>query len=258
LKEALVNREIHPKDLVITAGIGCSGRAFAYLNGYSFHGVHGRALPLATGIKLANEALKVLVLGGDGDGYAIGMGHFPHAIRRNLDLTYIVMNNQTYGLTKGQVSPTSDLGYRTTTTPGGNIEGAIDPMGIAMASGISFLARGFSGNPKHLTRLFERAIAHKGFSLVDVLSPCVTYNRVNTYDWYRDHSYYLDEEPGYDPTDRKQAWEKVLHSEKVPLGVIYENNRSTYQDLRPTVARDPIALQPLTGRDYSEIMEEFF
>jgi 2-oxoglutarate ferredoxin oxidoreductase subunit beta len=240
-----VNRELHPKDLVITAGIGCSGRAFAYLNGYSFHGVHGRALPLATGIKLANEALKVLVLGGDGDGYAIGMGHFPHAIRRNLDLTYIVMNNQTYGLTKGQVSPTSDLGYRTTTTP-------------AMASGISFLARGFSGNPKHLTRLFERAIAHKGFSLVDVLSPCVTYNRVNTYDWYRDHSYYLDEEPGYDPTDRKQAWEKVLHSEKVPLGVIYENNRSTYQDLRPTVARDPIALQPLTGRDYSEIMEEFF
>ena len=198
LKEALVSLEVHPKDLVITAGIGCSGRAFAYLNGYSFHGVHGRALPLSTGIKLANEALKVLVLGGDGDGYAIGMGHFPHAIRRNLDLTYVVMNNQTYGLTKGQVSPTSDLGYRTTTTPAGNIEGAIDPMAIAMSSGITFLARGFSGNPKHLTKLFERAIAHKGFSLVDVLSPCVTYNRVNTYDWYREHSYYLDEEPGYD------------------------------------------------------------
>jgi 2-oxoglutarate/2-oxoacid ferredoxin oxidoreductase subunit beta len=258
LKEALVSLEIHPKDLVITAGIGCSGRAFAYLNGYSFHGVHGRALPLSSGIKLANEALKVLVLGGDGDGYAIGMGHFPHAIRRNLDLTYVVMNNQTYGLTKGQVSPTSDPGFRTSTTPAGNIEGSIDPMAIAMSSGITFLARGFSGNPKHLTKLFERALAHKGFSLVDVLSPCVTYNRVNTYDWYREHSYYLDEEPGYDPTDRKQAWDALLHSDKVPLGLIYQGNRPAYEDLRHTNSRQPIALQALQGIDYAEVMEEFF
>jgi 2-oxoglutarate/2-oxoacid ferredoxin oxidoreductase subunit beta len=202
--------------------------------------------------------LKVLVLGGDGDGYAIGMGHFPHAIRRNLDLTYVVMNNQTYGLTKGQVSPTSDLGYRTSTTPVGNIEGAIDPMAIAMSSGITFLARGFSGNPKHLTKLFERALAHKGFSLVDVLSPCVTYNRVNTYDWYRDHSYYLDEEPGYDSRDHKQAWDALLHNEKIPLGVIYQGDRPAYEDLRPTNSREPIALQALQGIDYSEVMEEFF
>jgi 2-oxoglutarate ferredoxin oxidoreductase subunit beta len=168
------------------------------------------------------------------------------------------MNNQTYGLTKGQVSPTSDLGYRTSTTPAGSIEGAIDPMAIAMSSGITFLARGFSGNPKHLTKLFERALAHKGFSLVDVLSPCVTYNRVNTYDWYRDHSSYLDEEPSYDSTDRKQAWDMLLHSEKIPLGVIYQGDRQTYETLRPTNAHEPIALQTLQGIDYSEVMEEFF
>ena len=127
-----------------------------------------------------------------------------------------------------------------------------------MSSGISFLARGFSGNPKHLTKLFERAIAHKGFSLVDVLSPCVTYNRVNTYDWYREHSYYLDEEPGYDPTDREHAWDRLLRSEKVPLGVIYTGTRPSYEELRPANSRTPIALQPLTGIDYSEVMEEFF
>jgi pyruvate/2-oxoacid:ferredoxin oxidoreductase beta subunit len=181
-------------------------------------------------------------------------GHFPHAIRRNLDLTYVVMNNQTYGLTKGQVSPTSDLGYRTTTTPAGNIEGAIDPMAIAMSSGISFLARGFSGNPKHLTKLFERAIAHKGFSLVDVLSPCVTYNRVNTYDWYREHSYYLDEEPGYDPTDRKQRGTCCCILRKSGRDF---RERPTYEELRPTF-REPIALQTLQGIDYAAVMEEFF
>jgi 2-oxoglutarate/2-oxoacid ferredoxin oxidoreductase subunit beta len=127
-----------------------------------------------------------------------------------------------------------------------------------MSSGITFLARGFSGNPKHLTKLFESALAHKGFSLVDVLSPCVTYNRVNTYEWYRDHSYYLEEESGYDSTDRKQAWDTLLQNEKIPLGVIYQEDRPSYGDLRPTNSREPIALQTLQGIDYSEVMQEFF
>ncbi|MBI4639304.1 MAG: 2-oxoacid:ferredoxin oxidoreductase subunit beta [Candidatus Tectomicrobia bacterium] len=257
LKDALVGLQIEPHNVAVVAGIGCAGRAFAYLNGYSFHGVHGRALPTATGLKLANQDLTVLVLGGDGDGYAIGMGHFPHTIRRNVDIVYLVMNNQTYGLTKGQASPTSDFNFRTVTTPEGNIEGAINPMAIALSSGITFLARVNAGDPKHMAMIIEKAIAHKGFALVDIFSPCVTYNKVNTYDWYKENSYYLEEEDGYDPSNFEMAVQKVFPKEKLPLGVIYQREKPTYEELRPGSSRVPIVHEPLYGIDYSKILQEF-
>ena len=259
LKDALVKLQIDPHDLVMTAGIGCSGRIWAFLNGHSFHGAHGRALPVATGIKLANERMKVIALGGDGDGYAIGMGHFIHAIRRNVDITYIVMDNQDYGLTKGQVSPTSALGYKTTTTPQGNIEAPIDPILLALASGVSFIARGFSGNPNHLTELMAKAIAHKGFALMEIISPCPVFNRVNTYEWYRDQITYLEEDPTYDPTNLSLALQRMANpDDKIPLGVIYQVERPTYEDLRPGRNGLPVVEQPITGIDYSGLLQEFF
>lgn len=257
LKQALVNLQIDPNDLAITAGIGCSGRAYAYLNGYSFHGCHGRALPLATGIKLANDHLKVVSLGGDGDGYAIGLSHFIHAVRRNVDITYIVMDNQDYGLTKGQVSPTSALGYKTKTTPEGNIESPIDPVALALASGIGFIARGFSADPNHLTSLIEKGIAHKGFSLVEIYSPCVVFNKENTYDWYKARVSYLDRDPDYDPSDLGMALSKIMRSDTLPIGVIYQTQKPTFEERRPGATTVPVARLPLTGLDYSGLLQEF-
>ncbi len=257
LKDALLKLQIDPHDLVMTAGIGCSGRTWAYLNGFSFHGAHGRALPVATGVKLANEGLKVIIVGGDGDGYAIGAGHFIHAVRRNVDMTYVVMDNQDYGLTKGQVSPTSAQGYKTSTSPEGNIEAPLDPILLALASGASFVARGFSGNPTHLADLMVKGITHKGFSLVEIMSPCPVFNRVNTYDWYRQRLHYLDQDSTYDPGNLGMALQREATDEMIGLGIIYRNERPTYEEMRPGRNGVPVVELPITGIDYSPLIQEF-
>src|SRR5206468_2289291 len=156
-----------------------------FFRSYGVHSLHGRALPFATGAKLANHDMTVIVTGGDGDGYGIGLNHFIQAMRRNIDITYIVMDNETYGLTTGQVSPTSETGMVTKTTPHGNLEGMLNPLALALASGCGFVARGFSGQPKHLLKLYTDAIQYPGFSLIDVFSPCVTFNKHNSYEWFR-------------------------------------------------------------------------
>src|ERR1041385_9488313 len=176
LKQALAELSIRPHQAMVISGIGCSSNLPGYISTYGMHTLHGRALAVATGAQMANHELKVIVTGGDGDGYGIGGNHFIHTMRRNVDLTYIAMDNQIYGLTTGQVSPTSRKGMKTKSMPYGSVENQLNPIPLAMAGGATFVARGFSGEQKPLTDLIKQAIRHKGFAFIDVFSPCVTYN----------------------------------------------------------------------------------
>lgn len=256
IKLALVDLQIAPKDVALITGIGCSGKLDVYMNGNSFRGTHGRLLPIATGVQLANRDLTVIGMGGDGDGYAIGLGHVPHGIRRNIDMTYIVMNNQIYGLTKGQVSPTSDLSLETTTTPEGNTEGAINPLAIALASGATFVARAFAANQQQQVEIMKAGIRHKGFALIDIFSPCVTYNKVNTYQWYRENTYDLAE-AGHDPNNFEHALKAVYRADKLALGVIYQAQRPTFERARPGATDEAMVKLPLDGQDLGFLIEEF-
>jgi len=223
LKLALADLDIAPHEVLIVSGIGCGSKLPDYMNANGYMTIHGRPLAVATGAKLANPDLHVLVVNGDGDGYGIGGNHFVHTCRRNPNITQIVENNQIYGLTKGQYSPTSDAGFITTTSLDGAIEAAFNPMAIALAAGATFVGRSFSGEPKHMAELIARGITHQGYALIDVLQPCVTFNRVNTYAWYRERIYHLEEEQGYDPSDRTAAWTKAQEwGERIPVGVIYQ------------------------------------
>jgi 2-oxoglutarate ferredoxin oxidoreductase subunit beta len=251
---------IQPKDLMIVSGIGCSSNLPGFIHAYGVHSLHGRAVAVATGIKLANHDLKVVITGGDGDGYGIGLGHFIHAMRRNLDLTYIVMNNQIYGLTTGQASPTTMKEVRTKSTPLGNFELPINPIALALVSGATYVARGFSGENKHLADLFAGAIAHKGFSLVDVFSPCVTYNKVNTYDYFRKRVYKLEGESGYDTTNVELALGKSFEwGDRIPIGIFYRSEQPTYEDQEPALRSGPLVRQKLgLNREmFNDLMEEF-
>lgn len=243
LQTALVNLGVAPHDVAIIAGIGCSGKIGNYVNCYNFHVVHGRALPTAMGLKIANRDLTVLAAGGDGDGYAIGMGHFIHAIRRNIDITYIVMDNQVYGLTKGQVSPTSAKGFKTKIAPLGNIERPVRPLQIALASGITYLAQGFSSNVAQLADLIAKGIQHKGFALINAISPCVTYNLVNTYEWYREVLTDVSEIEGYDPSDRMAAMKLLAEHDELVTGLVYQSSEPSYEGLIEGYRETPIAAQ---------------
>src|SRR5712692_7345605 len=194
VQKALVELRIPNHNVVTISGIGCSSNSPGYMNTYGMHTLHGRALAVATGLKLANHELTVLVTGGDGDGFGIGGNHFVHSMRRNVDLTYIVMDNQIYGLTTGQTSPTSAKGMKTKSTPNGSVENPINPMPLARVGLATYLARGFSGKQNHLVEILKGAIMHKGFSLVDVFSPCVTYNKDNTYQWFNPRVKMLEEQ----------------------------------------------------------------
>ena len=222
MQRALGNLGVEPHDVVIVSGIGCSSRLPGYMNAYGFHTTHGRSLPLAQGVKLANPALTVLVCGGDGDGFAIGLGHTMHAMRRNIDLTYIVMDNHVYGLTKGQVSPRSDLGFKTKTSPEGSAEPPVSALEVAIASGAGFVAQGFSQDLNGLAGLIEAGVRHKGFSFINVFSPCVTFNKVNTYEWYGERLKQLKDLPDYDPSDRADAMRCVMEYAGLVTGIVYE------------------------------------
>lgn len=232
VKLALAELGIEPHRALIVSGIGCGSKLPDYVTVNGYMTIHGRPLPIATGAKLANPDLHVLVVNGDGDSYGIGGNHFVQTCRRNPDLTQIVENNQIYGLTKGQYSPTSDKGFVTTTSPDGSIEPAFNPMAVALAAGATFIARAFAGEPKHLAQMIAEGMQHRGYALIDALQPCVTFNRVNTYDWYRQRIYHLEEEEGYDPRDRQAAWEKAHEwEERIPLGVLFRaEGLPTYED----------------------------
>jgi len=260
IQRACANLGLEPEEVVIVSGIGCSGRISGYINSYGFHGIHGRALPIAQGIKLANRNLTVIAAGGDGDGFAIGMSHTLHAIRRNLDITYIVMDNQIYGLTKGQTSPTSAFGFETKSTPYGSIEAPVTPLELALAAGATFVAQGFSSDLKGLTHIIEEGIKHKGFAFINVFSPCVTFNKVNTYDWFKENLVSLDTIEGYDPTDRIQAMKTVMEHKALVTGIIYQRKDiPSYEERIPGFKDVPLAHQDLRLDEaaFEELVKEF-
>src|SRR6059036_1734214 len=223
LQRALFELELQPHQACVISGIGCSSNLPGYINTYGMHTLHGRALAVATGLKLANHELTVIVTGGDGDGFGIGGNHFVHTMRRNVDLLYIVMDNQIYGLTTGQTSPTSRIGMKTKSMPFGNVEAPINPISLALAAGATFVARGFSGEQKQLTDLIKQGIEHPGFSFLDVFSPCVTYNYDNTYQWFRPRVKKLEDDPAYDSADWMAAMGKsLLWGEEIPIGKFFE------------------------------------
>ena len=254
---ALKRLKIPSHEVVIVSGIGCSSNLPHFLSSYGFHGIHGRSLPVAEGIRWANHALTVIGTGGDGDGFGIGVGHYVHAMRRNVDLTYVTMDNQIYGLTTGQASPTSTMGQKTKSTPHGVIENPIDPIALALASGATYVARGFSGDVKQLTDLVAGGIQHKGFALVDVFSPCVTYNKLNTFDFFRQRVYKL-ESAGHDPSNLVTAWERALEwGDKIPIGLFYRTERPTYEDLEEVLQPGPLVHQPAGTRGKTSLLDEF-
>lgn len=258
LTQAVANLNIDPKDLLVVSGIGCSSNLPGFINAYGFHSLHGRALPIATGAKLANPELHVVVTGGDGDGYGIGLGHFIHAMRRNLDLTYVVMDNQIYGLTTGQASPTSAKNFATKSSPSGTIEEPINPMALALIAGATYVARGFSGDPKHLTELIQKGIAHKGFSLIDVFSPCVTWNKMNTYDYFRQRCAKFNG-PDYNTSNFEQALAKSREMDpKLPIGLFYESQKPTYEEQDVALkAGNPVKAK-LGVVDSKQLFQEFY
>ncbi len=244
LQKALVDLGVEPEKVALVSGIGCSGKIGNYINSYNLHVVHGRSLPAAQGVKLANRELVVLAAGGDGDGFAIGMGHYMHALRRNVDITYIVMDNQIYGLTKGQTSPTSDGGFQTKSTPAGNIEKSANQMQLAIASGCGFVANALSSNQKGLVEIIKQAIQYPGFALVNTYSPCVTFNKINTFDFYKSHLVDLDADPTYDRHDRFGAMKKLMETNELVQGVVYQDpNPKRYEDQVPGYKAEGIANQ---------------
>jgi 2-oxoglutarate ferredoxin oxidoreductase subunit beta len=260
IQRAAANVGLEPENLAVISGIGCSGRISGYINAYGFHGVHGRSLPIAQGVKMANRELTVLAAGGDGDGFAIGMGHTVHAIRRNIDITYIVMDNQIYGLTKGQTSPRSAEGFKTKSTPSGSIESALSPLEVALAAGATFIAQSFSSNLKQLTSLIEQGMNHKGFSFINVFSPCVTFNKVNTYDWFKENIVNLEETPDYDPTNRVMAMTKIMETGSMLTGLIYQNTTKTsYESHVYGFKEQGLANQniQITEEEFNKLVAEF-
>ncbi len=247
LKEALAELDYAPEQVVLVSGIGQAAKMPHFMKGHFFNGLHGRALPVATGMKAANPEMLVFAIGGDGDMYGEGGNHFLHTIRRNPNLVNLVHNNMVYGLTKGQYSPTSPLGLVTPTSPRGVTNVPVNPLALALVSGASFVARAFSGNPEQTKGIIKKAVLHKGYALIDVFQPCVSFNRVNTFKWYKDHTYDLEE--GYDPTDFRGAMEKVLEEDHHALGVLYCKERPTFEETLGAYARDP---RPLFRRERSE------
>lgn len=229
LLQAYAALDLDPNNIVVVSGIGCSSRLNGFLSTYGIHSLHGRALPIGQGVKLSNPSLEVMVVGGDGDAFAIGGGHLPHAARRNIDLTYLVMDNRIYGLTKGQVAPTSDFDFRTVSSPYGNFEEPINPVAFAISIGATFVARGFAGKVDHLRDIIIAAIGHKGFAFLDVISPCVTFNRVNTFKYFQEKVALLPS--NYEPNDRTKAVEMSTTSvDKIYLGIYYQEEKPTYSD----------------------------
>ncbi len=257
LKQALVELALEPHQVVVVFGIGCSGNQANFVRAYGFHGLHGRALPLATGVSLANHGVTTIVVGGDGDGYGEGLSHFLHTIRANPNITYLVHDNQVYGLTKGQTSPTSVQGFKTDSTPSGSIEEPINPIALALAADCGYVARGFAGDVKHLQQLIVGGVKHNGFSLIDVFQPCVTFNHLNTFSWFFQKVVKLDT-LGHDPSNRSAAWEKAINpGDKFPIGLFFQQAKPSYQDRLPQLKEGPLVRRSIERIDLTKLFSTF-
>lgn len=257
-KKALAQLDLKPEQILMVSGIGQAAKLPHYLRCNTFNGLHGRALPAATGAKIANHELVVIAEGGDGDGYAEGGNHFIHAMRRNVDLAYFVHNNQIYGLTKGQASPTSDICMVTGTTPEGNPFSPERPLALAVASNCSFVARGYVGDMDLLRDLMVEAVKNEGFSLLEILQPCVSFNKSNTYDWYKDRVYTL-EAGSHDPFSQAAAFQKALEwGDRIPIGVLYRNRRTAYEEFAGLKGTEPLFRRVRKREDLKRLADEFF
>ncbi len=242
IKNAMAKMEMPVESYFFTFGVGCHGHMGNFLKAYGFEGLHGRPLPVAEGAKLANKDLNVITVSGDGDAYGEGISHLMAASRRNIDLTLIVHNNMVYGLTTGQVTPTSLKGFKGKSTPEGTLEQPLNPIALAITQGATFVARGFAGDPSHLTNLIVEAVKHKGFAIIDVLQPCVTFNHLSTYQWYRERIYKL-EESGHDFKNKDEALRKAMEKDKLPIGIFYKEDTKTYEEQLATqtaLVKEPV------------------
>jgi 2-oxoglutarate ferredoxin oxidoreductase subunit beta len=256
LRKALVDLAIEPHQILFVSGIGQAPKLPHYTQGNIFDGLHGRTLPAATGAKIANNELIVIGIDGDGGAYGEGIGHLLAAMRRNVNMTYMVHNNQVYGLTKGQASPTSDTGFVTRTTPMGASQ-SLNPLALALASDVSFLARGFAGDVEHLSGLLKMGIGHRGFALIDILQPCVSFNHRNTFQWYRERVY-KPEEQGYDPSDKTAAFAKAQEwGDRIPIGLIYRKEKPVYEEQLPALKEMPLVKQKIDPLQFETLLDEF-
>ncbi len=256
-KDAMVDLGIEPHQLALVSGIGQAGKFPQYVKCNTFNGLHGRTLPVATGLRLANHEMRVIAVAGDGDCYGEGGNHLIHAMRRNINVKLFVHNNQVYGLTKGQASPTSMEGMVTKNQPLGVLSEQLNPMAFGVALDCSLVARAYAGDPGHLTAMMKDALNPHGFSLLDILQPCVTFNHINTYEWYRERVYHI--EPGHNPEDRVAAFAKALEwGERIPVGVIYRNSRPTLEDRLPILRDTPLVRQPFDMGRIGTTLKEFY
>ncbi len=256
LRQALVELKLPQEEVVVVYGIGCHGHMCNMLNTYGFEGLHGRPIPVAEGIKLANKRLHVIVVAGDGDTFGEGLNHFIAGVRGNHDVTLLVHDNRIYGLTTGQASPTSEKGRISKSTPTGVIEVPVNPVALALAQGGSFVARGFSADPKQLIELIKAGIQHRGFSVIDILQNCATFNKVNTVRWFKEHTYRLEEQKGYVPNDRLKALALALDETKLATGLFYQDAREAYDEDVPAEQGVPLVDQPLEV-DLSQTFKRF-
>ena len=258
VKKTLVELNLDPHGILLVSGIGQAGKLPHYTKGNVFNSLHGRPVPPAIGAKLANRELTVIAISGDGDGYGEGGNHFVHAARRNHDITYLVHNNQIYGLTKGQTSPTSDIGFVTKTTPQG-APPPINPITLAIAAGASFVARAFAGDIDYLSQIIKQGINHRGFALIDILQPCVSFNHKNTYQWYKERVYKLEQDGNYDISDKNAAIKKAQEwGEHIPIGVFFREDRPTYESAFPVLVKDTLVSQPIEPLKTEKLLAELF
>ncbi len=259
VKKAIAKLGRDPKDILLVSGIGQAAKLPHYIRCNCFNGLHGRALPVAAGAKIANHALTVLVTTGDGDCYGEGGNHFIHNIRRNIDMTVIVHDNQIYGLTKGQASPTTDPGYVTKVQPEGVISEPFHSLAMAIAIGAGFVARGYSLDIEHLSWLIREGINYKGFSLIDVLQPCVSFNKKNTYEWYTKRVYKINDDTAYNPEDKIAAYQKASEWEdRIPIGIIYKTEKKSYEERGGLCERPPLVEEQTENIDIRSVLNDFF
>lgn len=266
LKNAIVQLGLNPWEIVLLSGIGCSSKLPYWVRTYGFNGLHGRPMPPAEAIRLANSGLTVIVIGGDGDQYGEGMNHLVQAARRNVNLTLMVHNNQIYGLTTGQYSPATDMGEKNKATPVPTVEAPVNPMAIALAAGATYVARGFSGDNKQETQLIVDGIKHKGFSIIDTMQPCVTFNHKNTFAWFYERVYKVENE-GHDPKDKFKAYARAEEwplkrllqegeKERIATGVLFQEDRPTWEDGIPQISQMPLVKQDATNRNIDPLFDE--
>ncbi len=259
IKQAMIKLDIPQEEYVLVSGIGCGSKMPHWIKTFGLHTLHGRPAPVASGVKLANHKLTVIIVGGDGDGYGIGMGHFIHLMRRNYNVLYLIQNNQVYGLTTGQTSPTTDEGYCSISTPHGALEAPVNPMALSVSAGATWVGRSFSGDIPHLTDMIVQGVKHKGTAILDILQPCVTFNKKNTYQWYQERVHKLGESENgeaHDVTSKEAAFSaSQMWEDRINIGVYYKEERPTYEDQLPQLKNGPLVEQSIEKVDVEELLD---